>query len=177
MQQVFEFLRLSCRMATQECPCGYYTDNRRECHCTPHQIQRYMSKVSGPLLDRMDIQIEVPAVRYSELVTEREMQSSVDIREKVTVARTMQKGRFEGQPIKANAHMSSKQVKKYCVMEKSAETLLHQALTELGLSARGYTKILKVARTIADLDESEHVKVEHVSEAIQYRGLDRSLWK
>lgn len=163
--------------AMNPCPCGYYTDNRRECHCTPHQIQRYMSKVSGPLLDRMDIQIEVPAVRYSELVTDREVQSSVDIRKKVTVARTMQKGRFEDQPIKANAHMSSKQVKRYCVMDKAAETLLHQALTELGLSARGYTKILKVARTIADLDESEHIKVEHVSEAIQYRGLDRSLWK
>lgn len=136
-----------------------------------------MSKVSGPLLDRIDIQIEVPSVRYGELVSETEAQSSADIKEKVAVARTMQKERFRGQAIRVNAHMSSKQIKKYCVVGKAAETLLHQAMTELGLSARGYSKILKVARTIADLDESEGIKLEHVSEAIQYRNLDRGLWK
>lgn len=163
--------------AMNPCPCGYYTDKRRECHCTPHQIQKYMAKVSGPLLDRMDIQIEVPAVRYSELVAEGEVPSSAETRKKVMAARAMQKGRFEGQPVKVNAQMSPKQVKKYCVMEKPAEALLHQAMAQLGLSARGYIKILKVARTIADLDESEVIKTAHISEAIQYRSLDRSLWK
>ena len=163
--------------AMNPCPCGYYTDKRRECHCTPHQIQSYMSKVSGPLLDRMDIQVEVPAVRYNELVAERAAQSSADMRKKVMVARTMQKERFKDQPTGTNAHMSSRQVKKYCVMDKDTEALLYQAMTELGFSARGYSKILKVGRTIADLDESEHIKIEHVSEAIQYRSLDRGLWK
>ncbi|MBI2471629.1 MAG: YifB family Mg chelatase-like AAA ATPase [Planctomycetes bacterium] len=163
--------------AMNPCPCGYYTDKRRECHCTPHQIQNYMSKVSGPLLDRMDIQIEVPAVRYNELVADREAQSSGDIRKKVMSARAMQKERFKDQPGGMNAHMSSKQVKKYCGMDKDAESLLYQAMTELGLSARGHSKILKVGRTIADLDESEHIKIEHISEAVQYRSLDRGLWK
>ncbi|HHT9137993.1 MAG TPA: YifB family Mg chelatase-like AAA ATPase [Candidatus Wunengus sp. YC60] len=163
--------------AMNPCPCGYYTDKRRECHCTPHQIQNYMSKVSGPLLDRMDIQIEVPAVRYNELVADREAQSSGDIRKKVMVARAMQKERFKDQPAGMNAHMSSKQVKKYCGMDKDAEALLYQAMTELGLSARGHSKILKVGRTIADLDEGEHIRIEHISEAVQYRSLDRGLWK
>ena len=163
--------------AMNPCPCGYYTDKRRECHCTPHKIQNYMSKVSGPLLDRMDIQVEVPAVRYNELVTDREVQSSADIRKKVMVAHAVQKERFKGQSTGVNAHMSSRQVKKYCVMDKDAEALLYQAMTELGLSARGHSKILKVGRTIADLDESEHIKIEHISEAVQYRSLDRGLWK
>ena len=163
--------------AMNPCPCGYYTDKRRECQCTPHKIQNYMSKVSGPLLDRMDIQVEVPAVRYNELVADREVQSSADIRKKVMVAHAVQKERFKGQSAGVNAHMSSRQVKKYCVMNKDAEALLYQAMTELGLSARGHSKILKVGRTIADLDESEHIKIEHISEAIQYRSLDRGLWK
>ena len=163
--------------AMNPCPCGYYTDKRRECQCTPHKIQNYMSKVSGPLLDRMDIQVEVPAVRYNELVADREVQSSADIRKKVMVACAVQKERFKGQSAGVNAHMSSRQVKKYCVMNKDAEALLYQAMTELGLSARGHSKILKVGRTIADLDESEHIKIEHISEAIQYRSLDRGLWK
>lgn len=167
------------------CPCGFYADKQRRCRCTPHQIQNYMSKVSGPLLDRIDIQLEVPAVRYSELVTDREVQSSDDMRKKVMTARAMQKERFKDQPsdhswgqtILVNAQMSSRQIKKYCVLDKPAEAILHQAMTELGISARGYSKILKVARTIADLDESEPIRVEHISEAIQYRNLDRSLWK
>lgn len=159
------------------CPCGYFTDKARECHCTPHQIQRYMSKISGPLLDRIDIQIEVPSVRYQELVSDMDVQSSADIRKKVSVARIMQKERFRDQPTIANAQMSSKQAKQYCVLDNPAETILYQAMTELRLSARGHGKILKTARTIADLDESERIKVEHISEAIQYRSLDRGLWK
>lgn len=171
--------------AMNPCPCGYYTDKRKECHCTPHQIQNYMSKVSGPLLDRMDIQIEVPAVHYRELTADREVQSSDDVRRKVVIAQAKQKERFEGllpdsnrgQTIMANAHMPSRLIKKFCVMDKAAESMLYQAMTELGLSARGHSKILKVSRTIADLDESEVVKTEHISEAIQYRNLDRGLWK
>jgi len=163
--------------ALNPCPCGYHTDKQKICRCTPFQIQNYLSKVSGPLLDRMDIQIEVPAVRYSDLISERESQSSDTVRKKVTTARSIQKDRFKGQTILANAHMHSRQVKKYCVLDKAAESILHQAMTELGVSARGHSKILKVSRTIADMDESETIKVEHVSEAIQYRSLDRCLWK
>jgi magnesium chelatase family protein len=163
--------------ALNPCPCGYYTDKQKKCHCTPHQIQNYMSKVSGPLLDRIDIQIEVPAIQYRELTQGGESQSSLDVRKKVAIARTMQMSRFENQTITANAQMSSRQVKKYCVLDKPAEDILHQAMTELGISARGHSKILKVSRTIADLDGSECIKVEHVSEAIQYRNLDRGLWK
>lgn len=167
------------------CPCGFYTDKQRPCRCTPHQIQNYMSKVSGPLLDRIDIQLEVPAVRYGELVADREAQSSDDMRKKVLAARIMQKERFKDllanhgqeQGIMVNARMSSKQVKKYCILDKPAETLLHQAMTDLGISARGHSKVLKVARTIADIDESQIIKIDHISEAIQYRSLDRTLWK
>ena len=136
-----------------------------------------MSKVSGPLLDRMDIQVEVPAVHYREIVSDSAVQSSEDIRKTIIMAHTMQKERFKDQPVKVNAHLTSRQVKKYCVLDKPAEELLYQAMTELGLSARGHSKILKVSRTIADLDESESIKAEHVSEAIQYRSLDRGLWK
>lgn len=167
------------------CPCGFYADKQRLCRCTPHQIQNYLSKVSGPLLDRIDIQLEVPAVRYSELVADRDVQSSDDMRKKVMIARAKQNERFKdqsldcsrGQTSLANAQMSSRQIKKYCMLDRPAETILHQAMTELGISARGYSKILKVARTIADLDESEPIRIEHISEAIQYRNLDRSLWK
>lgn len=169
--------RFMMAISINPCPCGYFTDKVRECHCTPHQIQSYMSKISGPLLDRIDIQIEAPAVPYNDLVSDREVLSSADIRKKVSVAHTMQKERFSDQPTMTNAHMSSKQVKKYCILDKPAEAMLYQAMTELGLSARGHSKILKVARTVADLDVSELIKVEHISEAIQYRSLDRSLWK
>ncbi len=169
--------RFMMAVSINPCPCGYFTDTARECHCTPHQIQSYMSKISGPLLDRIDIQIEAPSVRYKELVSDREALSSADIRKKVSVARSLQKERFKDQPAMINAHMSSKQVKEYCKLDKAAEALLFRAMTEWGLSARGHSKILKVARTIADLDEDEVIKTEHISEAIQYRSLDRSLWK
>ncbi len=159
------------------CPCGFFTDKFKKCRCTPHQIQSYMSKISGPLLDRMDIQIEVPAVHYSELMTEKHVQSSEDIRRRVIAARDIQKERYKDSSITVNAQISSRQAKKFCVLKKEAESLLFQAMTELGISARGHSKILKVARTIADLDESEMIKSEHISEAIQYRNLDRSLWK
>ncbi len=163
--------------ATNPCPCGYFTDPRKECHCTPYQIQKYLSKISGPLLDRIDIHVEVPALHHSELVSTSKGQTSVEIREKVTRARNTQTERFKDSKTLTNSRMSSKQIKKHCALDSHAETLLHQAMIELGLSARGYHKILKVARTIADLDDSENIKVEHISEAIQYRSLDRGLWR
>jgi magnesium chelatase family protein len=163
--------------ATNPCPCGYFTDTRKSCHCTPYQIQKYMSKVSGPLLDRIDIHIEVPALHHSELVATSKGQSSAEVREVVSKARNIQHERFKGSKNLTNSRMSSKQIKKHCALDSHAETLLHQAMIELGLSARGYNKILKVARTIADLEGGENIKVEHISEAIQYRSLDRGLWR
>ncbi|MCR4292672.1 MAG: ATP-binding protein, partial [Candidatus Kuenenia sp.] len=147
------------------------------CRCTSYQIQKYSSKVSGPLLDRIDIHLEIPAVSYSELLSDAEGHSSESLREKTVRAREIQRERFHGQKIKVNAHMTSKQLKKYCVLDKQAESLLHQAMVALGISARGHSKILKVARTIADLDESDAIKEEHISEAAQYRNLDRGLQK
>ncbi|MBM4054158.1 MAG: YifB family Mg chelatase-like AAA ATPase [Planctomycetes bacterium] len=161
--------------AMNPCPCGYYTDRQKECRCTSYQIQKYASKVSGPLMDRIDIQLEVPAVSYKELASDPEGHSSELLREKAFRAREIQKERFKDQTIKTNAHMTSKQVKKYCVLDDQAESLLHQAMVELGISARGHSKIQKVARTIADMDESESIKAEHISEAIQYRNMDRGL--
>ncbi|MCF6157863.1 MAG: ATP-binding protein [wastewater metagenome] len=172
-------------LALNPCPCGFFSDSQRPCRCTPHQIKGYQSKISGPLLDRIDIQLEIPAVKYRELVERREVQSSDSMRKKVMAAREVQRKRFQdislndkrGQPVITNAHMNPKQIKKYCVLDNAAEALLHQAMTELEISARGYNKIIKVSRTIADMDESEMIRIEHVSEAIQYRNLDRSLWK
>lgn len=163
--------------ATNPCPCGYFTDPRKSCHCTPYQIQKYMSKISGPLLDRIDIHVEVPALHHSELVSTSKGQTSAEIRENVARARNVQCERFKDSKVLTNSRMSSKQIKKYCMLDSNAETLLHQAMIELGLSARGYNKILKVARTIADLDSSENIRIEHISEAIQYRSLDRGVWR
>ncbi|OHB36876.1 MAG: magnesium chelatase [Planctomycetes bacterium GWA2_50_13] len=163
--------------AMNPCPCGYYGHTKKECHCTPHQIQKYVSKVSGPLLDRIDIHVEVPALEGKDLKTRQTGETSDTLRDKVRVARDIQHKRFNGAELTINAQMSNKLVKKHCVLDAEAETLLHQAMMELGLSARGYTKILKLARTIADLDSSDRIRTEHVSEAIQYRTLDRGLWR
>lgn len=170
--------------AMNPCPCGFYGDTKRECHCTPNQVQRYVSKISGPLLDRIDIHIEVPAVAYRDLASKTEGTFSDEIRKAVTAARRVQLDRFKGDKparsdarlggITVNAHMTTKQVKKYCKLDDESENLLKQAIDELGLSARAYGRILKVSRTIADMDESENIRVEHISEAIQYRSLDRS---
>src|SRR3989338_1089720 len=163
--------------AMNPCPCGYYGHTKKECHCTPHQIQKYVSKVSGPLLDRIDIHVEVPALEGKDLKTRQTGETSETLRDKVIAARDIQHKRFNCTELTINAQMSNKLVKKHCVLDAEAETLLHQAMMELGLSARGYTKILKLARTIADLDSSDRIRTEHVSEAIQYRTLDRGLWR
>ncbi|MCK4262084.1 YifB family Mg chelatase-like AAA ATPase [bacterium] len=158
------------------CPCGYYSDPRKECHCTPYQIQRYLSRISGPLLDRIDIHIEVPALEYKELTEERDGEPSEDIRRRVNGARDIQRERFKEKGLHSNASMSQKQIKKYCRLDEDGTELLKMAINELGISARAYDRILKVARTIADLAASEEILPDHISEAIQYRSLDRNLW-
>jgi len=163
--------------AMNPCPCGFFGDSTRECHCSPPQIQRYVSRISGPLLDRIDIHIEVPAVKYRELRGEHAIEESATVRERVLRARTRQLERFaEEKKIYANAQMPPKLLRKHCQISEESEKLLENAITRLGLSARAHDRILKVARTIADLDSSAHVQPHHLSEAIQYRTLDRTYW-
>jgi magnesium chelatase family protein len=161
--------------AMNPCPCGFFTDPQKECSCTPLQIQRYRSRVSGPLLDRIDIQVEVPALRYEDLVSRDPGEPSALIRQRVNRARAIQVGRFQKRGIHANAQMGTKDIKRHCVVKEGAESLLEMAINKLGLSARAYSRILKVGRTIADLEGSEEIQPAHISEAIQYRSLDRRL--
>ncbi|MCS7052656.1 MAG: YifB family Mg chelatase-like AAA ATPase [Ignavibacterium sp.] len=164
--------------AMNPCPCGFYTDPTKQCTCTSVQIQKYMAKISGPLLDRIDIHIEVPAVKYKELASKSVGEKSEVIRERVIAAREIQQKRFRGRKnIFSNADMGSKEIKEFCQIDSAGEELLKMAMTKLGLSARAYDRILKVSRTIADLDKSEKILPHHLSEAIQYRSLDRELWK
>jgi len=163
--------------AMNPCPCGYYTDQNKTCTCTTGMIQKYMSKISGPLLDRIDIHIEVPAVKYKELSSDIKGETSAEIRKRVVEARKVQQLRYERIPnIFNNADMNSKEVRKYCRLDQAGSDLLKMAITKLGLSARAYDRILKVSRTIADLEKSENILPQHISEAIQYRSLDRQLW-
>ncbi len=164
--------------AMNPCPCGYYTDPNKECTCTPPLIQKYMAKISGPLLDRIDIHIEVPAVKYKDLSKEEKSEPSTKIRERVITAREIQLNRYKDIPnVFNNGDMGSKEVRHYCKLDSSGEELLKMAMTKLGLSARAYDRIQKVSRTIADLEQSEQIQPQHVSEAIQYRSLDRELWR
>jgi magnesium chelatase family protein len=163
--------------AMNPCPCGYFGDPTRECHCTPPMIQRYVSKISGPLLDRIDIHIEVPAVKYKELRAPSSSEDSAAVRQRVIAARDKQLERFHTEKnTYANAQMMPKMIRKHCAISAEGEKLLENAITRLGLSARAHDRILKVARTIADLDACENVEPRHLSEAIQYRTLDRSYW-
>lgn len=160
--------------AMNPCPCGYFSDPKHECHCTYQQIHRYRSKISGPLLDRIDIHVEVPAVAYKDLMEESGAESSADIRKRVTAARAIQSERFARTKIYCNAQMSNRHIKKHCKIDEASYSLLEAAIDKLGLSARAYNRILKIARTIADLDGKPDIKVDHISEAVQYRNLDRS---
>ena len=163
--------------AMNPCPCGYYTDPNKECTCTPPQIQRYLSRISGPLLDRIDIQIEVPAVKYQDLAAKSSGEKSVTIRERVQKAREIQQRRFaDSQHLYCNADMQPRDIRIHCKVDEQGQNLLKMAINQLGLSARAYDRILKVSRTIADLAGSENILPEHISEAIQYRSLDRNLW-
>lgn len=157
------------------CPCGYYGSATRACKCTPNQIEKYMSKISGPLMDRIDIHIEVPPVTFSKLRSKEIHETSDNIRKSVVNARSLQTARFGDGKIMTNSIMTHKQVQKYCELDSSSEMLLKQAMTEFGLSARAHDKILKVARTIADLAKSDNIQPEHVAEAISYRKLDRKI--
>ncbi len=162
--------------AMNPCPCGYFTDPKRECLCTPFQIQRYLSKISGPLLDRIDIHLEVPRLNLEHLTDKRRGEGSCEIRKRVDRGRLVQRERLRADGIYFNAHLESKELEKYCVMDKESEELLKLAILELGISARAYDKILKISRTIADLDSKDVIEAHHVSEAISYRSLDRNLW-
>ena len=161
--------------AMNPCPCGFYSDPHQECTCTLPQIQRYKAKISGPLLDRIDIHVEIPPVRFRDLSTERTGETSKQIKERVEKARAIQQERFKGKKIYCNAQMVSRHIKKYCQIDESSQRLLERAMEKLGLSARAYTRILKVSRTIADLEGKDHIQPHHISEAIQYRSLDRTL--
>jgi magnesium chelatase family protein len=159
--------------ACNPCPCGYYNDPLRECSCTPLEIRRYLAKLSGPLLDRIDIHIEVPAVKYKDLVDGGVVETSATVRERVSKARLRQGERFKDQGIFCNSQMTPKQLKRYCQISNEGKRLIEIAINKLGLSARAYDRILKVARTIADLEGEEKIAPSHISEAIQYRSLDR----
>jgi magnesium chelatase family protein len=162
--------------AMNPCPCGYFNDRTRECHCTQPMIQHYMSKISGPLLDRIDIHIDVPAVNYKELRAPCSPESSATIRERIEHARTTQLTRFQADRIYCNAQMAPRQIRTYCELSADCERLLERAMAQQGLSARAHDRILKVSRTIADLDGAALIEAKHIAEAIQYRTLDRTFW-
>ena len=161
--------------AMNPCVCGFLTDPQKECTCTPLQIQRYRSKVSGPLLDRIDIQVEVPGLRYQELASKDAGETSDLIRKRVNAARSIQLQRFQKTKIHANAQMGTREIKRHCTVKDDAEKLLETAINKLGLSARAYSRVLKVGRTIADLAGAESIEASHIAEAIQYRSLDRRM--
>ncbi|HKE05634.1 MAG TPA: YifB family Mg chelatase-like AAA ATPase [Blastocatellia bacterium] len=163
--------------AMNPCPCGYFNDPTRDCKCNPPQIQRYISKISGPLLDRIDIHIDVPAVKVSELSAQEAAEGSDEIRERVNHARKLQQERFVGEPAYCNAQMTPRLIRKHCQLGAGPQTLLERAITRWGLSARAYDRILKVSRTIADLGGKEQITEQHISEAVQYRTLDRNFWR
>lgn len=162
--------------ALNPCPCGYRNDPRRQCQCSVPQIERYMSKISGPLMDRIDIHIEVPAVPFKELSASSAGTSSSEMRESVERARQIQRQRFADTRILTNSRMNNRLVRRFCAIDDASRNLLQASMTELGLSARAHDKILRVARTIADLEGAEALTALHVNEAINYRVLDRNLW-
>jgi magnesium chelatase family protein len=163
--------------AMNPCPCGYYNHPEKDCVCAPGIVQKYLNKISGPLLDRIDIHVEVTPVAFSELSSERKAESSEKMRERVINARKTQSQRFEkNQGTFCNAQMSSNLIRSICKIDAEGQGLLKNAMEKLGLSARAYDRILKVSRTIADLDGVEIIQNQHLAEAIQYRSLDRDGW-
>ena len=161
--------------AMNPCPCGYFGDRARTCRCAPQQIRQYQGKISGPLLDRIDLHIEVPSVKYRALTDREEGESSAAIRQRVLLARHRQMRRFENHGIQVNARMTEKQIRAYCQIDEESHRLMEMAIEKLGLSARAMNRILKVARTIADLEDSPSIQSSHIAEAIQYRSLDRGV--
>ncbi|MBN2377322.1 MAG: YifB family Mg chelatase-like AAA ATPase, partial [Sedimentisphaerales bacterium] len=161
--------------AMNPCPCGYLTDPKRNCKCSPNQVERYLGRISGPLLDRIDIHVEVPAVPFRDLSSDRDGTSSAVMREQVLQARQRQTKRYDGLAVRCNSNINSRQIRQFCKIDDSGRHILKQAVYELGLSARAHDKVLKVSRTIADLEQSEAIEAHHIAEAIQYRRLDRNL--
>ena len=163
--------------AMNPCPCGYYGHPKKECTCTSNAVEKYLARVSGPLLDRVDIHIEVPPVDYEDINKNQKGEKSEEIRKRVDKARAIQNRRFAGSNTNCNAKMTPAETRKYCVLTPDAEELLKAAFETMSLSARAYDKILRIARTIADLANEENISAEHVAEAVQYRSLDRKYWK
>lgn len=159
------------------CPCGYYGSTDKECMCTPQAISKYIGKISGPLLDRIDIQIEVNSVKYQKLESEENSESSEEIKKRVNKARNIQLERYKQENIYSNSSLTPKLISKYCKLDEDSKKMLQIAFEKMGLSARAYGRILKVARTIADLENSISIKKTHIAEAIQYRSLDKKYWK
>ena len=162
--------------AMNPCPCGYYGDGTNRCTCSDVKIKRYLNRISGPLLDRFDIHVEVPPVKFDELRSSEITESSAEIKKRVDGARKIQRERFKGSKTLCNAKINAEQFEKACIIDKAAEETLKDAFESLGLTARAYDRVLKVARTIADLEQSEVIRSEHVLEAVQYRSLDRKYW-
>lgn len=158
------------------CPCGYYGSKEKDCTCSATAISKYMGKISGPLLDRIDICIEVSPVKYQKLNSDEKIETSEEIKKRVDKARKIQLERYKNVKILSNSVLTPKLIEKYCKLDKEGKRILENAFNKLKLSARAYGRILKVARTIADLDESENIKVNHIAEAIQYRSIDRKYW-
>ncbi len=159
------------------CPCGFYGLPDKECNCSPQSIQKYMGRISGPLLDRIDIQVEVTPVKYEKLQNENEAETSEQIKERVNKARQIQLERYKNSEIYSNSQLTPKLIEQYCKLDSKSKKILQKAFESLGLSARAHGRILKVARTIADLEGKENIEVSHISEAIQYRNLDKKYWK
>ena len=155
------------------CKCGYFGDSRRQCTCTPTQVNRYRSRISGPLLDRIDIQVEVSNVDYEDLSSTENSETSAEIKKRVNKTRKLQLERYKDYNIYSNSQLDAGMLKKFCPLGEEENAILRAAFDNLGLSARAHSRILKVARTIADLEGSENIKSEHIAEAIQYRSLDR----
>ncbi len=158
------------------CPCGFYGSKEKECTCSPQAIQKYMGKISGPLLDRIDIQVEVTPVKYEKLQGTEKIETSAKIKERVNKARVIQQNRYKELEIHSNSQLTPNLIKKYCKLGEKEKQILKKAFETLGLSARAHDRILKVARTIADLDEKENIETSHITEAIQYRNLDKKYW-
>ena len=159
------------------CPCGFYNHPEKDCICPPGAVQKYMNKISGPLMDRIDIHVEVTPVPFKELSSLHQSERSENIRQRVIIARQLQELRYEKvKNVYCNAQINSKQLREFCKIDDAGQTLLKNAMERLGLSARAYDRIIKVSRTIADLAQSEPILTEHLAEAIQYRSLDKDSW-
>lgn len=167
---------ISLSLFPHACPCGYLGDTRKTCRCSLGQIHKYQSKISGPILDRIDIHIEVPALSFQTLTSQEPSESSATIRERVCECRKIQKSRYRLRSYKTNSQMNPKDIKEFATPDLQGRKLIEMAMKELHLSARAYYKILKISRTISDLAECEQIQSEHIAEAIQYRSLDRQWW-